>query len=95
MQDFDGAAEFFADLAVEGGFGGFAGLDLAAGEFPFEAEVFVRRALRHEHEAVAFDQGADDGDDGGRRHKIGIYVENGKAGNGKGGLNGEAWENLR
>ena len=58
-ENFDGAAEFFPELAVEGGFGGFAGLDLAAGEFPFSAEVFVRGTLGHEHVAVAFDEGAD------------------------------------
>jgi hypothetical protein len=59
-EDVDGYAEFFLQLAVEGGFGGFAGLDLAAGKFPFSAEVFVRGALGHEHAAVFFDESADD-----------------------------------
>lgn len=45
------AAELFAELAKEGGGRSFAGVDLAAGEFPFEAEVFVRGALGHEDQA--------------------------------------------
>ena len=58
----DFATEFFAELAGESGFGGLAGLDLAAGKFPFEREVFVRRALRDEHAAGGvLDDGADDG----------------------------------
>jgi hypothetical protein len=56
----DGDAEFFLKFTVEGGFGRFAGLDLAAGELPFAAEVFVSGALGHEHAAVTFDERADD-----------------------------------
>lgn len=69
-KEFNGAAEFFAEFAVEGGFGGFAGFDLAAGEFPLSAEVLVRGTLRHEEVPVAFDEGAGDGDGSGSRRVI-------------------------
>jgi len=61
-KDFHGATKLFLQLAVQGGFGCLAGLDLAAGELPFAAEVFVRGALGHEHVAIAFDEGTDDSD---------------------------------
>ncbi len=62
-RDRDGAAEFFGELAVEGGGGGLAGLDFAAGEFPEQAEVFVGGALGDENAAgVVFEDGADYGD---------------------------------
>ena len=64
--DDGGAAEFFGEFAEEGGGVGFAGLDLAAGKFPFETEVFVGGALGDEDAAgTVFEHGADDGD--GRR----------------------------
>ena len=57
--DRDGAAEFFGELAEQGGGGGFGGFDFAAGEFPEETEVFVGRALGDEDAAGAvFDDGA-------------------------------------
>ena len=59
-EDVHGGAELLAQFAVQRGLGGFAGLDLASGELPFAAEVFVRGPLGHEHAAVAFDEGADD-----------------------------------
>ena len=63
VEELDAAAEFFLELAMEGGLGGFTGLKFAAGELPFESEVFVRRALGDEDAAGGvFDQGADDGD---------------------------------
>jgi hypothetical protein len=61
--DDDGAAEFFAEFAGEGGRGEFAGLDLAAGKFPLQAEVFVGGALRGEDAARGIlKDGADDGE---------------------------------
>ena len=60
--DRDGATEFFGEFAVEGGGGGFAGIDFAAGKFPEQAEVFVRGALSDENAAGGvFEHGADDG----------------------------------
>lgn len=56
------AAELFTDFADEGRRGFFVGLDLAAGELPLEAEVFVRRALRDKNApGVVRQQRADDG----------------------------------
>jgi hypothetical protein len=59
--DPDGAAEFFADFAMEGGGGVFAGLDFAAGEFPFQREVFAGGALGDEDVVIAFEEDAADG----------------------------------
>lgn len=58
--DFD--AEFLAELADQGGHGGFVRLDFSAGEFPFQREVLVRGTLRDEHAAGAVNN--DGGDDG-------------------------------
>ena len=55
------AAEFLAEFAAQGGFRGLAGFDFAAGEFPLEREVFVRRALGDEDGAGGvFDDGTGD-----------------------------------
>ena len=70
-RDLDGAAEFLGELANERGGGRFARLDLAAGKFPFEAEVFVGGALSDEDAAGAvLEHGADDGD---RRRRGGSH----------------------
>lgn len=62
LHEGDGAAEFFLDFAGQGGGGILARLDLAAGEFPFEAEVFVGRPLGDQEAAgTVFDDGANDG----------------------------------
>ena len=67
--DEDVAAEFFAEFADERVIGRLAGLDFAAGEFPFQREVLVRGALGDEHATSGvLEDGADDGDGGGRRH---------------------------
>jgi hypothetical protein len=55
------APEFLADFADDGGLGGFAGLDLAAGKFPPQRQVFVCGALGHEYKAIALDHGTDHG----------------------------------
>ncbi len=63
------ASELFAELTQEGGGRSFAGVDLAAGEFPFETEMFVRGALGHEDQAGRiFEDGAGDGDGWGGGH---------------------------
>ena len=54
------ATEFLAQLPDDRSLWRLARLDLAAGKFPFEWEVFVGGALRHEHTTVALDQGTDD-----------------------------------
>lgn len=64
-RDDHGAAELFLDFPHDGVRGDFAGLDFATGEFPFQREKLVRRALGEQHAALVFDQGADDGN--GRR----------------------------
>jgi hypothetical protein len=46
-------SELFVELAGEGGFGGFAELDFAAGELPLEAHGLVGAALADEDLAVA------------------------------------------
>lgn len=78
--DVDGDAEFLLEFAVEGGFGGFAGFDFAAGEFPFSAEVFVRGALGHEDMALAFDEGADDAEGKRAIGHTDFYLESRKSG---------------
>ena len=56
------AAELLADLAKEGGSRFFILLHFAAGDFPFQAEVFVRRSLRDENAAGGVeDESADYG----------------------------------
>ena len=59
--DFD--AEFFAEFADEAVLEGFVGLDLAAGEFPQEAEVIAGAALGDEKFAGAEDEAGGDIDD--------------------------------
>ena len=59
LVDGDVGVEFFFDFADEGGFGGFAGLDFAAGEFPLAFVVAVA-ALGGEDFVVGFDDGGDD-----------------------------------
>lgn len=56
--DGDGEAELFGDFAGEGGGGGFAGFDFAAGEFPFAGEAAVRSALGDEALVALRDGGA-------------------------------------
>jgi hypothetical protein len=60
--DDDVAAEFFLDLAHEGGGRFLARLHLAPGKLPFEREILVRRSLRHEHATIALDHGGDHGE---------------------------------
>lgn len=56
------AAEFLVEFAAQCGLRRLAGLELAAGEFPFEGEVFVRGALGDEDAAGGvFDDGTGDG----------------------------------
>jgi len=57
------ASEFLADFPQEGGDGVFGGLDLAAGKFPLQGEVFVRRPLGEENASGGVD---DDGGDNGK-----------------------------
>ena len=65
--DLDVAGELFADLAQERGGRLLVDLDLAAGEFPFQAEVFVRRALREQDATGGVgDDRADNWDGAGR-----------------------------
>src|SRR5579863_4023275 len=64
-RDGDGAdqsdVEFFAQFASQRLFEGFAGFDLAAGEFPFVRGRVVATALADEDAAVgSFDDGGDD-----------------------------------
>lgn len=66
--DGDFAAEFLADFTDNGGGGIFAGLDLAAGEFPFARQMLVRGALGQQQQAGALDHGANDGDGISGRH---------------------------
>jgi len=57
----EGDAEFFAKLACEGLFEGFAGAYFAAGEFPLEGRGVSTAALADEETAIgAFDDGCDD-----------------------------------
>jgi hypothetical protein len=63
------AAELLLDFSNDGSGGRFAGFDFAAGEFPFEREVFVWWALRQKQVSIAFDQGANDGNRNGRWHR--------------------------
>ena len=60
-RDADVATELLADFTDDGRGGILAGLDLAAGKFPFERQVFVGRALGKKQAAVPLDDGADDG----------------------------------
>ena len=75
--DDDVATEFLLDLADDGGLGCFVRLNLAAGELPFKSEVFVRRALRGEHVAVALDHGADNRNGNGGRMTHGTHRAHG------------------
>lgn len=61
VRDVDRAAEFFTNLANQGGGGFLAGFHLAAGELPFEPEVLVRGTLRdQDFAAIVLDHRADD-----------------------------------
>ena len=66
FEDFDLAAEFFLEFAVEGGGGGLAGVDFTAGEFPEAGEVFAGGAAGDEELGLGGvpDEGADDGGGG-------------------------------
>ncbi len=68
LRDAHGAAEFFLKFTMQGGLGGFAGLDFATGKFPQAAELFIRRTLREHDELATNDDGADDGHGRGRFH---------------------------
>jgi putative nucleotidyltransferase with HDIG domain len=72
LENFDVTPELFADFAHERGGGSLPGLDFAAGEFPFEREVLVRRTLGDEHVAVTFDDGASDGNGASGGHGGGL-----------------------
>ena len=82
IEDFDLAAEFFLEFAMEGGGGGLAGVDFTAGEFPEAGEVFAGRAAGDEELGLGGvpDEGADDGGGG---H---LGVESGEWRRGRGGL---------
>ena len=68
--DLDVGAEFLPDLPPQGGGGVLARFDLAPGELPQPAHPLVRRALRHQEQAVlAHDHGAHDIDGGGTGHQ--------------------------
>ncbi len=68
---FDGEAGFLAEFAAEGGFGGFAPLDFAAGDTP---EVGPFAGADHEDAAVgALDEAADGGDGERRVWGVGLW----------------------
>ena len=80
--DGGGDSELFFELAGEGLLGGFAGLDLAAGELPFKAHRLVGAALAHEDFGEEFigrvipqDQGSDDQPDRLGLSRVGGRVE--------------------
>lgn len=78
-EDFEVAGELFTDLAEKRGRGLLVGFDFAAGEFPFEAEVLVGRALGDEHAAVDVDdERANDGDGVGEGGVQGAGMKDGK-----------------
>lgn len=56
--DEDRAAEFLPDFPDDRLAGRLAGFDLAAGELPFEREVFVEWPLRQQHLRLELDHGA-------------------------------------
>jgi hypothetical protein len=58
LPDRDFAAEFLANFTNDGGGGIFPGLDLAAGKFPFERQVFVHRTLGEEDQSLVLNQSA-------------------------------------
>jgi hypothetical protein len=58
----DGDAEFFGDFTDGAGFGGFAGVALAAGEFPVAAEDGVGFAFADEELLVGLVEDDGDGD---------------------------------
>ena len=67
--DFGLAAKFFVEFAEQRIGGRFTGLDLAAGKFPLEGEVFVGRSLGDEDAARGvLDNGAGDGEGFGWNH---------------------------
>jgi len=67
--DFGLAAKFFVEFAQQRVGGRFTGLDLAAGKFPLEGEVFVGRSLGDEDAARGvLDDGAGDGEGFGWNH---------------------------
>ena len=84
VEVFDLAAEFLADFADEGVGGWFTGLEFAAGEFPFEAQVFVGGTPGDQHAAVALDGGARDRNGDSFGH--GRAESGGKSATGTGGV---------
>ncbi len=58
--DLNHAAELFPDLAEDGGGGRLTGLDLSAGEFPFQGQKFVRRTLGEKDQTGPFDHRTND-----------------------------------
>ena len=69
-RDGDAALQFLADLPDDGGGGLLAGLNLAAGKFPFARQVLVVRALGQQHPPLVLDHGADHGDGDLGRHGV-------------------------
>ena len=67
--NYDLAAELFLYFTHHCGGGRLAGFDFAAGKFPLKREVFVGRALRQQQAPIPLDQGANDGNRNGRRHR--------------------------
>lgn len=82
MKKIEFASQFLTNLPLQRRGGFFSCFDLAAGKFPQQAEVFVRRALSDEHEAVPFDERADDGDELAFSHRVSVprFVRCGKIG---------------
>jgi len=62
------APELFLNFSGEGMGRRFPSLDLAARKLPGQAEVFVRRSLGDQNRPLFFDQHANDGNGGRRRH---------------------------
>ena len=77
--DGNDTTEFLADFPDHGGRRGFARLDLAAGEFPFQRQVFVGRPLGQQDLCAALDHSADDGNGTGGGHARLFNKEFGRA----------------
>lgn len=73
LENFDPAAEFFLEFAVEGVSGGLTGVDFTAWEFPKTGEVFAWGAAGDEEAAEGGvpKEGADDA--GGRHGRLGEW----------------------
>lgn len=82
FEDFDLAAEFFLEFAMEGGGGGFAGVDLSARELPESGEVFTGWAKCDEELGLGGipDDGADDGSGGHLIADFGLRARKGAEG---------------